>query len=104
MSRPTPADAGAVGEHSPTASLPSPAARSSSFLGEGSVLKPDVAAMLTPQQREVLEWVCQGKSNWEIGVILRRSEATVKKHLQRIYWRLRVPNRIGAVLLALRGW
>jgi len=51
---------------------------------------------LTPRQREVFDWMRQGKTNWEIGKILGCTEATVKKHLQRIYYKLGVANRMSA--------
>jgi DNA-binding CsgD family transcriptional regulator len=53
-------------------------------------------ASLTPRQREVLHWVAQAKSNWQIGQILGCAEGTVKKHLQRIYRKLGVENRTAA--------
>lgn len=45
---------------------------------------------------EVLEWMSEGKSNWEIGKILTCAEETVKKHLQRVYKKLEVSNRVSA--------
>jgi DNA-binding CsgD family transcriptional regulator len=52
---------------------------------------------LTPRQLEILHWVREGKTNWEIGAILNCSAETVKKHLQRIYRRLGVENRVAAL-------
>jgi LuxR family quorum sensing-dependent transcriptional regulator len=37
--------------------------------------------LLTAREREVLRWVAGGKTSWEISVILRISERTVKFHL-----------------------
>ena len=53
-------------------------------------------AALTPRQREVMHWVVNGKSNWETATILGCTEGTVKKHLQQIYKRLKVENRMSA--------
>lgn len=39
---------------------------------------------LTEREREVLNWVIQGKTNWEIGMILGISERTVRFHLEAI--------------------
>lgn len=61
---------------------------------------------LTPREREVLEWVTLGKSNWEVGQILDCSTGTVKKHMQRIFDKLGVENRMSAAnfLRAPRGF
>jgi FixJ family two-component response regulator len=37
------------------------------------------------REREIMHWVSQGKTNWEVAQILGCVEQTVKKHLQRIY-------------------
>jgi DNA-binding CsgD family transcriptional regulator len=42
-------------------------------------------------------WVCSGKTNVEIGLILDISSFTVKNHLQRIFKKLDVVNRSQAV-------
>ncbi len=51
---------------------------------------------LTPRELEVLRWVCEGKSNSETGQILGCSPETVKKHLQHVYRKLGVENRMAA--------
>lgn len=43
---------------------------------------------LTRREAEVLQWVAQGKTNAEIGIILDMSPGTVKKHLQHLYQKL----------------
>jgi DNA-binding NarL/FixJ family response regulator len=57
-------------------------------------------ADLTPQQRCVLELVCQGKQNKEIAVELHVTEATVKAHVTQILHKLGVRSRTQAALLA----
>jgi DNA-binding CsgD family transcriptional regulator len=54
---------------------------------------------LTAREREVHHWICQGKSNDEIGVILGISANTVKNHLSTIFQKLGVESRYAAALL-----
>ena len=56
---------------------------------------------LTTRETEILLWVTQGKSNYETGVILQISGATVQKHLENIYKKLGVEGRNAAALRAL---
>ncbi len=58
-------------------------------------LPPGVA--LSERELEVLDWVILGKSNPEIGMILSLSSLTIKNHLQRIYRKLDVNNRVQAI-------
>lgn len=53
--------------------------------------------LLTRREQEVLKWICLGKSNIEIGMILGISRLTVKNHVQEILRRLNVLNRAQAV-------
>lgn len=52
---------------------------------------------LSAREHEIMEWVCKGKTNYEIGMILDISAFTVKNHLQRIFKKLDVINRAQAV-------
>lgn len=65
---------------------------------------PALARALSLREREILAWVREGKSNYEMGCILGISAMTVKNHLQRIYKTLGVSNRTHALsrCLALR--
>ena len=56
---------------------------------------------LSPREAEILNWIAQGKSNAEVGLILDISEATVKKHLVHVYEKLGVESRHAATLRAL---
>lgn len=56
---------------------------------------------LTRREAEVLLWVAQGKSNSEIGVILKLSIGTVKKHMEHIFAKLGTENRAAATLQAI---
>jgi len=57
----------------------------------------DEAWALTNRQLEILNWVQQGKTNFEIALILNVSPLTVKNHLQKLFKRLDVHNRTQAV-------
>lgn len=54
---------------------------------------------LTSREAEVVQWLVQGKSSYEIATILTISVRTVSKHLERIYLQLGVENRHAAVTL-----
>lgn len=63
-----------------------------------ALAKPDASdTALTPRQQEIMNWVRQGKTNEEVGLIMGISPFTVKNHLQKIYARLKVSNRLQAV-------
>ncbi|MBI4670669.1 MAG: response regulator transcription factor [Chloroflexi bacterium] len=55
---------------------------------------------LTEREREILEFVANGKSNKEIAAALFLSEKTVKHHMTNILQKLHVRNRVEAALLA----
>ncbi len=52
---------------------------------------------LSERERQIMAWVAMGKTNPEIGCILRISEFTVKNHLKSIFAKLDVSNRAQAV-------
>lgn len=55
---------------------------------------------LTPQQRRILDLVCQGKLNKQIAHDFTIAETTVKAHITAILRKLHVQNRTQAVLIA----
>jgi LuxR family transcriptional regulator len=55
---------------------------------------------LTSRQREVLEWVSDGKTIQDIAVLLKRKPATVEKHLRLARESLNVETTAQAVLKA----
>ena len=54
------------------------------------------AAILSSREREVLELVAGGASNRAVAATLFISELTVKRHMQNILRKLRVPSRAAA--------
>ena len=52
---------------------------------------------LSKREAEIMDWVRMGKTNAEIGSILSISSFTVKNHLQHIFKKLDVYNRMQAV-------
>jgi LuxR family transcriptional regulator, quorum-sensing system regulator BjaR1 len=58
--------------------------------------------LLTAREREVLTWCAAGKSSWEIGRILNISQHTADAHFKSAVKKLKAPNRLAAVVLALR--
>jgi DNA-binding NarL/FixJ family response regulator len=58
--------------------------------------EPEVAATLTPRQKEVLSLVVKGNSNKEIARELGLGEGTVKVHLASLFRTLRVHSRSAA--------
>jgi len=59
---------------------------------------------LTRRESEVLYWVSMGKTNEEVGIILGAKSPTIKKHLERIYDKLGVPNRTAAARVSQAAW
>jgi LuxR family transcriptional regulator, quorum-sensing system regulator BjaR1 len=60
------------------------------------------AAGLSNREAECLKWASEGKSEWEIGEILKISENTADKHLSNARRKLRAANRTQAVANAIR--
>lgn len=68
---------------------------------EGDRPAPAGAGILTARELEILRWIYLGKSNYEVGAILKISPLTVKNHVQKILRKLKVVNRTQAVGKAL---
>lgn len=56
---------------------------------------------LSPRELMVLEWMKQGKTNWEISRIIGVSERTVRFHVESIFAKLDVGSRTQAVACAI---
>jgi len=59
-------------------------------------------AELTAREQEVLKWLGEGKTDWEIGMILGLSEKTIEKHMRNIRIKLSAVNRHHALAEAFR--
>jgi two-component system nitrate/nitrite response regulator NarL len=62
-------------------------------------LPTDPMAQLTSRERQVLDLVADGLSNKGIGLKLNLHEKTVKHHLSRIFFKLKVSNRTEAAMV-----
>ena len=58
-------------------------------------------SLLSPREKEVLEWTARGKSVWETASILKLSEKSVEFHTDGAKRKLQVFNRTHAVVKAL---
>lgn len=58
--------------------------------------------ILSAREKEILDWLKQGKSSWEISVILGISERTVNFHVNNIMRKLDTSKRQQAVAVAAR--
>lgn len=61
----------------------------------------NVQSLVSAKQREILQWVQQGKTNWEISKILGITEDTVKYHINQAMTKLDTKTRAQAVARAL---
>lgn len=62
--------------------------------------QPKAVAKLTPREKECLQWVAAGKTDWEISSILSIAERTVHTHVESAKSKLGVSTRVQAVVKA----
>ena len=55
---------------------------------------------LSRREAEVLIWMARGNTNAQIAAALQIRTPTVKKHMERIFRKLRVNNRMAAAIAA----
>ncbi len=68
-----------------------------------TIAHPDanLSSRFTPKEREVLQWLTQGRSNREIASTMHIDEATVKAHLGRMLRKAKATNRVELTLRVL---
>lgn len=64
--------------------------------------RPKHAELLSSRELEILKWISQGKSSWDISKIISISENTVNFHVKRIMAKLDTNQRITAIIKAHR--
>ncbi len=57
---------------------------------------------LTPREVEILQIIAKGLSNAEAGNVLKISRATIRTHLEHIYAKMSVSNRVEAITEGIR--
>ncbi|WP_084169562.1 helix-turn-helix domain-containing protein [Paraburkholderia ferrariae] len=66
---------------------------------------PDNICPLSPREREVMRWAAEGKTSYEIGIILGLAERTINFHVAKAIEKLNASNKthaaVKAVLLGL---
>ena len=68
---------------------------------KGKGMSEESKEMLTPREKEVLHILSSGSTNKEIAKTLFISEKTVKSHLSSIFRKIKVTQRIKAILYAV---
>ena len=75
-------------------------ARFAETLPDPAVAVPRLLDSLTEREREVLTHMARGQSNAEIARSLTVSETTIKTHVGHVLTKLRLRDRVQAVVLA----
>ncbi len=57
---------------------------------------------ISPREKQILDWLKEGKTNEEIGMIFDISRRTVKFHVANICVKLDVVSRTQAVVVAIK--
>lgn len=60
-----------------------------------------IHSLISQRQRQIIHWLHEGKTNWEIARILGMTEKNVKYHVEQILLKLDVRNRTQAVACAV---
>ena len=64
-------------------------------------LKTDIPSYLTEREMEIVHWVKEGKTNWEISMILNISERTVKFHMDNVKGKLGAVSKPHAIAILM---
>jgi DNA-binding NarL/FixJ family response regulator len=70
--------------------------------GAGETDEREDVPVLTPREVEILQVIAKGLSNAEAAKVLGVSRATVRTHLEHIYAKLSVSNRVEAITEGIR--
>lgn len=70
--------------------------------GDGSHVPNEGVSVLTDRELEILQIIAKGLSNNEAAKVLGLSKATIRTHLEHIYEKLDVTNRVEAVTEGIR--
>ena len=62
----------------------------------------DKECYLTPREKDIVQELVYGKNNNEIAAKLFISKSTVKTHIEHMFYRFGVSNRIQLAVLAVR--
>jgi LuxR family transcriptional regulator, quorum-sensing system regulator CviR len=73
-----------------------------SIFSETQFKSTSLGIALTTREKEVLNWLKQGKSSWDMSVILGIRERTINYHVYNIMEKLGAVNRPQAVAIATR--
>ena len=78
-------------------------AESLRFIHNSSYIKQKAHTQLkvTKREVEILKWLEQGKSTWDVSIILNRSERVIKYHVTNLMKKLSAQNRTHAVAIAI---
>ncbi|MFP2900800.1 response regulator [Corallococcus sp. 4LFB] len=87
----------------PTEPLPvAPSAAESAAPGGDASAQEPLLKPLSDREREILQLIAKGVSNSEAARLLSLSKATIRTHLEHIYRKLEVTNRVEAVTEGIR--
>ena len=62
-----------------------------------------MSLLISMRETDCLHWAARGKTNWEIGEILKISENTVRYHLKNAFSKLKTNSRSSAVSRAIQS-
>ena len=79
----------------------SPASLSDDAAAQGTNEEPRIRP-LSDREKEILQLIAKGVSNSEAARLLNLSKATIRTHLEHIYEKLEVTNRVDAVTEGIR--
>ncbi len=69
---------------------------------KGAAAHRSAAKPLSPREIEILRWITEGKSDWQIGRILAISDKTVNYHIENVKRKFGVATRVQAVVSAIQ--